>query len=234
MRVWDQYLDWQVSQGDHQRTVVLFERCLIPCALYEQFWAKYARYLERAHKEGRDRVEDSGQLEDPGEGDINKARNAFQTGLATVDQLRESRCSWTLRGWRETLKDGTQVMRAEKISEEELRAEQEVRPAETDSGEVENMEEETAGEREESEEKTEDEGYEEDSATADDQKAEKEGEEEEEKEDGSGLVPGPGPCSSGTAGARGRAAQTCGAGGCLPATGHVWPTAARHCQLVVS
>ena len=123
LRVWDQYLDWQVSQEDHQRTVVLFERCLIPCALYEQFWAKYARYLERAHKEGRDRVEDSGQMEDPSEGDINKARNAFGTGLATVDQLRESRCSWTLRGWRETLKDGTQGMRAEKISEEELRAE---------------------------------------------------------------------------------------------------------------
>ena len=51
LRVWDQYLDWQVSQQDHQRTGVLFERCLIPCALYEQFWAKYARYLERAHKE---------------------------------------------------------------------------------------------------------------------------------------------------------------------------------------
>ena len=62
LRVWDQYLDWQGSQQDHQRTVVLFERCLIPCALYEQFWAKYARYLERAHKEGRDRVEDSGLL----------------------------------------------------------------------------------------------------------------------------------------------------------------------------
>ena len=32
----------------------LFYRCLIPCALYEQFWAKYARYLERAHKEKKD------------------------------------------------------------------------------------------------------------------------------------------------------------------------------------
>merc|ERR1711994_903745 len=143
LRTWDQYLDYEVAEGDHERIVVLFERCLIPCALYEQFWAKYARYLERAHKEGRDRVEDPGQLEDLREGDINKARNAFQTGLTTVDQLRESRCSWTLRGWRETLKDGTQVMRAEKISEEELRAEQEVRPTETvsGSGQDEDMEE---------------------------------------------------------------------------------------------
>ena len=109
LRVWDQYLDWQVAENDHQRTVVLFERCLIPCALYEQFWAKYARYLERAHKEGRDRMESSVEMEEPSQGDISKARNAFQTGLATVDQLRESRCTWTLRGWRETLKNGTQV-----------------------------------------------------------------------------------------------------------------------------
>ena len=125
LRVWDQYLDWQVAQGDHQRTVVLFERCLIPCALYEQFWAKYARYLERAHKEGKDVEEDAATTEEIGEGDISKARNAFQTGLGTVDKLRESRCAWTLRGWKETLKDGTQVMRAEKISEEELEAEAE-------------------------------------------------------------------------------------------------------------
>merc|ERR1719225_590760 len=78
LRVWDQYLDWQVAQGDHQRTVVLFERCLIPCALYEQYWAKYARFLERAHKEGRDMtvsgVNGGGGVSD---GDIGKARNAF-------------------------------------------------------------------------------------------------------------------------------------------------------------
>ena len=53
LRVWDQYLDWQVEQGDHQRIVVLFERCLIPCALYEQFWAKYARYLEDLKRRGK-------------------------------------------------------------------------------------------------------------------------------------------------------------------------------------
>ena len=125
LRVWDQYLDWQVAQGDHQRTVVLFERCLIPCALYEQYWAKYARYLERAHKEGKDVIQEASMVDEVSEGDISKARNAFQTGLGTVDQLRESRCTWTLRGWKETLKDGTQVMRADKISDQELQAEKE-------------------------------------------------------------------------------------------------------------
>jgi hypothetical protein len=59
-------------------------RCLIPCALYEQFWAKYARYLEKAHKEKRDlpRVEDMD--EEIGEDGIRKARSAFNTGLNKV------------------------------------------------------------------------------------------------------------------------------------------------------
>ena len=81
-----------MAQGDHKRTVVLFERCLIPCALYEQYWAKYARYLERAHKEGRDRARpDMNGGDGVSDRDIGKARSAFGTGLGTVDQLREAR-----------------------------------------------------------------------------------------------------------------------------------------------
>ena len=45
LKTWDQYLDSEIQKGDHERVVVLFERCLIPCALYEQFWAKYARLV---------------------------------------------------------------------------------------------------------------------------------------------------------------------------------------------
>ena len=47
LKNWDTYLDFEIEEGDHDRIVVLFERCLIPCAQYEQFWAKYARYLEQ-------------------------------------------------------------------------------------------------------------------------------------------------------------------------------------------
>ena len=110
LRTWDQYLDWEVEQGDHERIIVLFERCLIPCALYEQFWAKYARYLEKTHKEGKDvaRKETVGQ----DAGSLLKARNALKTGLDKVEELREQRTTWTLQGWKETLKDGTEVMRA--------------------------------------------------------------------------------------------------------------------------
>ena len=57
---------------------------MIPCALYEQFWAKYARYLEKAHKEKRDlpRMQDEEEL--VGEDGIRKARSAFNTGLNKV------------------------------------------------------------------------------------------------------------------------------------------------------
>ena len=44
LRNWDAYLDFEMGEGNHERIVVLFERCLIPAANYEQFWVKYARY----------------------------------------------------------------------------------------------------------------------------------------------------------------------------------------------
>ncbi|XP_031950699.1 pre-mRNA-processing factor 39-like, partial [Corvus moneduloides] len=46
LRNWREYLDFEVAAGSHERSIVLFERCLIACALYEEFWVKYTRYLE--------------------------------------------------------------------------------------------------------------------------------------------------------------------------------------------
>ena len=37
---WHEYLDFEVAHGDHRRTVFLFERCVIACAMYEEFWLK--------------------------------------------------------------------------------------------------------------------------------------------------------------------------------------------------
>lgn len=107
LKTWDLYLDYEIMKADHERIVVLFERCLIPCALYEQFWAKYARYLEKAHKEKKDlpRAKESEMDEDG----ISKARAAFNTGLDKVDEMIDKRTTWTMRGWMETLKDGSKV-----------------------------------------------------------------------------------------------------------------------------
>lgn len=37
LKNWKEYLDFEIEQGDRKRILVLFERCLIACALYEEF-----------------------------------------------------------------------------------------------------------------------------------------------------------------------------------------------------
>ncbi|XP_056383006.1 pre-mRNA-processing factor 39-like isoform X2 [Hyla sarda] len=44
---WRKYLNFEISQGHHERVVVLFERCLMPCVKYEEFWLLYACYMEK-------------------------------------------------------------------------------------------------------------------------------------------------------------------------------------------
>ncbi|XP_057205331.1 pre-mRNA-processing factor 39 isoform X1 [Triplophysa rosa] len=70
LKAWHSYLDWEMAEAEmtsmdaegttvegseaskkdyvagHGRVLVLFERCLIACALYEEFWVKYIHYLE--------------------------------------------------------------------------------------------------------------------------------------------------------------------------------------------
>jgi pre-mRNA-processing factor 39 len=48
---WRKYLDFEEKEGDFQRTSFLYERCLVPCALYEEFWLRYARWLFSQGKE---------------------------------------------------------------------------------------------------------------------------------------------------------------------------------------
>ncbi|KAM9704538.1 pre-mRNA-processing factor 39 [Menidia menidia] len=49
---WKEYLEFEIENGTPERVVVLFERCLIACALYEEFWIKYAKYLEGFSTDG--------------------------------------------------------------------------------------------------------------------------------------------------------------------------------------
>lgn len=45
LKNWREYLDFEIKEGAEERIFLLFERCLIACALYEEFWIKFARYL---------------------------------------------------------------------------------------------------------------------------------------------------------------------------------------------
>lgn len=42
---WRKYLDFEEVEGDFQRICHLYERCLITCALYDEFWFRYARWM---------------------------------------------------------------------------------------------------------------------------------------------------------------------------------------------
>ncbi|GLI77371.1 hypothetical protein PoHVEF18_005661 [Penicillium ochrochloron] len=42
---WKKYLDFEESEGSYSRIQFLYERCLVTCAHYEEFWLRYARWM---------------------------------------------------------------------------------------------------------------------------------------------------------------------------------------------
>eukprot|EP00112_Aurelia_sp_Birch-Aquarium-sp1_P017436 Seg4041.1 transcript_id=Seg4041.1/GoldUCD/mRNA.D3Y31 product="Pre-mRNA-processing factor 39" protein_id=Seg4041.1/GoldUCD/D3Y31 len=56
LRNWREYLDFEQQEGNYKRICVLFERCMIACALYEEFWQKYIHYLENIDGDIEERI----------------------------------------------------------------------------------------------------------------------------------------------------------------------------------
>ncbi|TGO27445.1 hypothetical protein BPAE_0042g00580 [Botrytis paeoniae] len=53
---WRKYLDFEEAEGDYTRAIFLYERCLVTCAFYDEFWFRYARWMsskERKEEEVR-------------------------------------------------------------------------------------------------------------------------------------------------------------------------------------
>lgn len=49
---WRKYLDFEEAEGNFGRTVFLYERCLVTCAFYDEFWFRYTRWMSaQANKE---------------------------------------------------------------------------------------------------------------------------------------------------------------------------------------
>ncbi|KAK8748024.1 hypothetical protein OTU49_016278 [Cherax quadricarinatus] len=44
---WNEYLDFEIGEGEPLKIIPLFERSLVACALYEDFWCRYALYMEK-------------------------------------------------------------------------------------------------------------------------------------------------------------------------------------------
>jgi pre-mRNA-processing factor 39 len=53
---WRKYLDFEEKQGDFHRTCFLYERCLVACALYDEFWLRYARWMFSQGREEDTRI----------------------------------------------------------------------------------------------------------------------------------------------------------------------------------
>lgn len=139
LKNWDAYLDFEILEGNHERIVVLFERCLIPCAQYEQFWEKYAAYMEKYYKSRETtRTKNAHSVQDNAKSVLTKAKWAFGTGLETVQQIRDKRCTWTLRGWMEFDDEGHAVMKASEISEKDKEEEKKKMAKEDDENKTTN------------------------------------------------------------------------------------------------
>ncbi|CAG2159595.1 unnamed protein product [Oppiella nova] len=42
---WTKYLNWEISRNNDCNVILLFERCMVSCALYEFMWVRYSNYL---------------------------------------------------------------------------------------------------------------------------------------------------------------------------------------------
>lgn len=51
---WRRYLDFEEAEGDFARITALYERCLSSCALYDEFWLRYARWMSAHFRHSED------------------------------------------------------------------------------------------------------------------------------------------------------------------------------------
>lgn len=48
---WRKYLEFEEAEGDYERIVLLYERCITPTCYYPEFWVRYASYYYKKHGE---------------------------------------------------------------------------------------------------------------------------------------------------------------------------------------
>lgn len=95
LKNWKEYLDFEIEQGDRKRIFVLFERCLIACALYEEFWMKLIRYLENNREDpdfeerSRDVFERACNIHHPDKPSLLVMWAAFEEAHGNVERAAE-------------------------------------------------------------------------------------------------------------------------------------------------
>ncbi|KAF9353044.1 hypothetical protein BGX26_009184 [Mortierella sp. AD094] len=100
---WRRYLDFEEAEGNEERIRVLYERCLVTCALYEEFWLRYGTWARsQDNLEGLRAIYHRATLMVPPSnpslrltlalveeerGDIEAARKQYQTVLEHLDNM---------------------------------------------------------------------------------------------------------------------------------------------------
>ncbi|XP_019552214.3 pre-mRNA-processing factor 39 [Aedes albopictus] len=95
LKNWKEYLDFEIEQGDEKRILVLFERCLIACALYDDFWLKLIRYLDSRSDEPevvpriRDAYERACTIHHPDKPNLHLMWSAFEETQNNVNKAAD-------------------------------------------------------------------------------------------------------------------------------------------------
>lgn len=95
LKNWKDYLDFEMEHGDRRRILVLFERCLIACALYDEFWLKMIHYLESQPNEPeiqqktREVYERACSIHHPEKPSLHLLWSAFEEQLGNLNKAAE-------------------------------------------------------------------------------------------------------------------------------------------------
>ncbi|KAM8939230.1 pre-mRNA-processing factor 39-like [Pelodytes ibericus] len=108
---WRSYLEFEIADGRYERIVALFERCLVACALYEEFWLSYTRYME-THSVDTTRTifQRACQIHMPQKPTINLQWAAFEEKHGQLDTARAILCDL------ETMVPGLAMVRLRRVS----------------------------------------------------------------------------------------------------------------------
>lgn len=95
LKNWKDYLDYEIEKGERKRILVLFERCLIACALYDEFWLKMIHYLEMQPNEpdviqkSREVYERACNIHHPDKPSLHLLWSAFEEQLGNFNKAAE-------------------------------------------------------------------------------------------------------------------------------------------------
>lgn len=62
---WRKYLAFEESEGDYARVCFLYERCLVTCAFYDEFWFRYIRFMSAQEEQAAKQMQQLQQLTAP-------------------------------------------------------------------------------------------------------------------------------------------------------------------------